>query len=108
MELALLSSTIITSTGMYKVEDISRKEARELFRLYQSSYQSFIGHEATAHLLSEILRHPIKVNRKRFYHNKYQKALCFRLHQRLNEQDVVGYSRLRQMNYSFYLMTKID
>ena len=55
--LGMLNTSILTSTGMFQLEDISLEESKEILEFLgkEDGFTSAVGHQATAEILSTIL-----------------------------------------------------
>lgn len=108
MELAILNSLVCTTEGVYKVERIDVETARKLLKSYQGNWKSYVGHESTANFLSALLKTKIQHSRVTFQHRQYQTALCFKLFERVPEKTYYTEFDLERVDYTFFLMKKID
>ncbi|MED4801919.1 YddF family protein [Bacillus atrophaeus] len=108
MEVALLNSLVLTNPGFYKADKITVQEVYKVLEHYGWRYKSFIGHRSTASFIQELLGIRVEHNRKIFRHMKYQKAICFNLHERFPEYKVLTKRDLANAKYQFYLLTRLD
>ncbi|ATH95567.1 hypothetical protein ACH95_01675 [Bacillus glycinifermentans] len=108
MEIAFLNSMVMTWPGIYKAEKISLEDVHKCLALCNGSYKSFIGHKSTALFLQELLGIRIEQSRKCFRQRKYQKAICFNLKGRFPENKVLTKEDLKNAEYQFYLITRLD
>lgn len=56
----LLNTSVLTNEGSYSYESLALEEARHLVA---EGFESAIGHEGTAEVLSELLKVSVPVNR---------------------------------------------
>lgn len=105
MKLGLLNTSIITSVGEYRLEQITLEEARKL--VAESELDSAIGHHSTAEIMTELLGTEILVNRQMFKQEAGQRALVFKLHGRPEEGKILTREEIEATGYDFKLLTKI-
>ncbi len=83
----LINAPILPNYGQYQFEPLAETEAKNLL---SGGFVSAIGHEATAKLLSHVLGQPILENRIQVFLEMGDKAIIFRLQQRLPEGKVLN------------------
>jgi len=88
-EINFLNSPIAFSRFVVYAEEITIKEAREIVSVAKTV--SYIGHEATAKLISRLLNVDVPVNRGTFIPSREKEsyALVFRLKKRLEKPEDV-------------------
>jgi len=86
---------------MVKVKEISLEEAR---RILQSGFESAVGHESTAQLLSQLLGFTVSANRVAIKLKQGDRAVVFQLLTRLPEGKVLTREELEKIPYKFYLV----
>jgi hypothetical protein len=102
----LLNTPILTSYGSYKfsgpltVEDIKEK--------LKNGYDSAIGHQATAEVMSLLLKQEIKANRQAIKMRKGDQAVVFRLLNRVPEGTVLSKEELLQLPFEFSLLERVE
>lgn len=97
MTLFVLNSPILTSYGHYLFSGpIKIEEARSLL---QGEFMSAVGHQVTADMLSEILGINVPYNRTRIEMKPGDKALIFRLLQRVSPGEINDRTVLEQVGY---------
>lgn len=106
MKLALLNTSIITTEGEYKLETITLEEARKLVQENQGNLDSAIGHEATADIMTTLLGVEVQYNRQQFEQQQGQKALVFKLNERVQEGKILSVEDIEQIGYKFQLLTR--
>lgn len=89
------------------MKKITLKEAKILLLQYKGNYISAIGHASTASLISQLLNEEIRPNRINVRQKLYQKALCFKLYERIPESVTLTEEALRNLNYDLFLMERI-
>lgn len=81
-KLALLNTSILTSTGTYTLDDITLSQARKIIKENKGNFDSAIGHESTAEIMTILLNVDVPVNRQMFSQEIGQSALVFKLNGR--------------------------
>lgn len=105
MPLAILSASILTTEGSYSYERISLSQARSLA---SGSIDSYVGHQATAQILTELLGRHIPMNRAQLSQQKGQKALVFKLSARPPEGKILSRAEIERIGYEFMLITRTE
>lgn len=105
MKLALLNTSILTTTGTYNLEDITLERAKEL--VHGNELDSAIGHDSTAEIMSSLLEKDIPVNRQLFQQEEGQQALVFKLNGRPAEGKILSAEEIEQIEYKFQLLTRV-
>jgi hypothetical protein len=98
----LLNSPILTSYGQWRFESISVQDAR---LLVQNGFISAIGHESTAQILSALLQQPVACQRISITMQPHDKALVFRLKQRLSDMRELSLAEIEQLPFELGLLT---
>ncbi len=88
MKKYILNSAVITSPGIYEYRLISADEARNW--LTRGPFESTLGYIETAEALSQLLGHPVGVNRRMVKMDQGDEALVFRLTCRLDDPRLKG------------------
>ncbi len=70
--IAIFNGPIATTCGTFVLSDIALEKAKKL--LLENDFISAIGHEATAEILSRILKQNIKLNRIQYHQKIGQKS----------------------------------
>lgn len=104
MRLALLNTSILTTAGLYELQDISLDDARELVKA--NELDSAIGHASTAEIMSTLLGVEVPVNRQMFVQNVNQTALVFKLNGRPEEGKILSVEEIERIGYKFQLLTR--
>lgn len=105
MKLALLNTSILTTTGRFELKDITLEEARNL--VTENEILSAVGHQSTADILTTLLETEVPMNRIMFEQETGQKALVFKLNGRPEEGKILTAEEIHQIGFKFQLLTKI-
>jgi len=84
--LYIMNTPVLTDFGLYRYKKITTLQAKKILK--NSTFESAIGHEATAMFLSNLLEVEIKYNRVAIVMQEGDIALIFRLLTRLSEGQV--------------------
>ena len=103
----LINSPILPNYGVFRLSgEISLAKARAMVRV---GFESAIGHEATAVLLSQLLGVDVPEIRQRVQLLVGEKALVFRVKQRLPEGCIIqDIDELSRIPYEFSLLERIE
>lgn len=99
-----MNSPILTEYGNWDFVGCDLSVA-QIFLKKQDVFVSAIGHQATAELLSSILGMNIPMNRIQVKMKSGDKALVFRLIERIPEGKVLTAEELRTLKYEFGVLT---
>jgi hypothetical protein len=101
----LLNTSIITGIpGKYEIHEIGVADAQAT--VFQGNWQSAIGHEATAQVLSELLQVTIPVNRIEYKQQPRERAIVFKLRGRVEEGKILNREEIEAIGYDLYLLTR--
>ena len=106
MKVGIFNGTVATTNGLYRVSDLSIRDAKKLLR--ENGYISAIGHESTAKIISELMGMDIPMNRIDFAQMVGQKAVVFKLNRRPKEGTVLSRAQVEEVGYSFKLMERLE
>ena len=101
----IINSAVLTSFGEYRYEPISLEEARAIVRA--DEHQSAIGHAETAAVLTEQLGVEVKSNRISISMQPGERAIIFRLKDRLPENAVLSRQDLSSLPFELGLLTRL-
>jgi hypothetical protein len=101
----ILNAPILTSYGKFVYRKISVDKTRQI--LSSSEFTSAIGHETTAKFLTQLLGIDIPFNRIQIKMRKGDKAIVFKLIDRLPEGKVLSETELKNIKYEIGLLIKI-
>lgn len=104
LPIAILNASVVTADGTFTLSSITLDEARKL--VHGVELDSAVGHESTAILLSTLLGRDIPTNRQLFAQQVGQKALICKLDGRPPEGVALSLEDLKEIGYSFKLLTR--
>lgn len=105
MKIAVLNGPIVTSFGNYTYFPVPIESAKILINA--AEFSSFVGHESTAQIVSELLEKPIGYSRKELKQKIGQIALVFRLKQRAPEGKVLNKTEVEEIGYEFGILYRL-
>lgn len=104
--ITILNTSILTTTGTFKLNDITLEEAKNL--VHNNEILSAVGHKSTADILTTLLEKEIPANRIEYAQNVNEKALVFKLNGRPEEGKILTADEIEQIGYKFQLLTKLS
>lgn len=104
--ITILNTSILTTTGTFRLDDITLKEAKNL--VHNNDILSAVGHKSTADILTTLLEKEIPANRIEYAQNVNEKALVFKLNGRPEEGKILTADEIQEMGYKFQLLTKVS
>lgn len=105
--LVLLNAPIMTADGVYTLRELELCQARDL--VSTRGFESAIGHEATAKLVSELLGIRCPMRRVTYRQQPGQTALVLRLGRRMEEGKVLSNrAELEEAGFSFAVLTRME
>ena len=102
----LFSALIVTGPGLWRISELTLEEAKKL--VSDGAFISAVGHPATAELLSQLLGVQVIPNRIEANMNKGDIAVVFKLVGRLPEGKILSLEELKQLQYKFYLIERLE
>lgn len=106
MKIALLNTSILTTTGDYSLKDISLEQAIEIVQKNKNNLDSAIGHESTAQIMTQLLKTTVEVNRQMFVQLVGQEAIVFKLNGRPPEGKILSTEEIEKIGYKFQLLVR--
>jgi hypothetical protein len=103
--ITILNTSILTNYGRYEFEAVTLERARELV---SGGFQSAIGHQSTADILTDLLETQVMMNRAQYVQAAGDKALVFKLKGRVLEGVVLNREQIEEMGYEFGVLTRIS
>lgn len=105
MTIGILNTPILTGEGTYKLSNITLEQAQKLVN--ENEFISYIGHQATAEIISILLGTEVPMNRGQFKQEIGQKAIIFKLKSRLQEgQVLLTMQEIEKIGYEFQLLER--
>lgn len=104
--ITLLNTSIITGFGQFDYSPSELSEVKNL--LAESAFQSAIGHQATADILSDLLGRPVPVNRINYAQQPGDVAIVFKLRGRAPEGAILDRAQVEEMGYDFGILRKLS
>ncbi len=105
MTIAILNTPILTGEGTYKLSNITLEQAQKLIN--SNEFTSYIGHQATAEIISILLGTEVPMNRGQFKQEVGQKAIIFKLKSRLQEGKILTTTQeIEEIGYEFQLLER--
>lgn len=104
MKLAILNTSILTTTGTFELQDITLQEAQKLVK--DNEILSAVGHQSTADIITTLLNVTVPMNRILFEQQEGQKALVFKLNGRPEEGKILTAEEIHQMGFKFQLLIR--
>ena len=104
MKLAILNTSILTTTGLFELQDITLEQAQQLVQ--DNEILSAVGHQSTADILTTLLGTEVPMNRILFEQETGQKALVFKLNGRPEEGKILTSDEIHQMGFKFQLLIR--
>ena len=105
-KVTLLNTSILTAFGSFMYHEISLEEAQEITAKFP--FQSAIGHESTAEILSKLLKQDVKMNRINFSQQVGETAIIFKLNGRPPEGVILTVLEIEKIGYSFGTLIRMD
>jgi len=105
--ITLLNTSILTSFGQYQYSPATIESARRLLA-DAPGWQSAIGHESTAAILSRLLDIDVPVNRIQYQQGVGDVAIVFKLRGRPPESAVLTVEQLEEIGYDFGVLRRLS
>ena len=103
--ITLLNTSILTTYGTYSYVELSLEAAKRY--VANGDFQSAIGHEATAQILTTLLGVEVPVNRMQYAQQVSDQAIVFKLNGRPPEGKILSVSEMEEIGFSFGLLTRM-
>ena len=101
---ALLNAPVLTTRGEFTMSGISVAEARDICKLH--GIKSYIGHAATALIMTTLLGQEVVACRDELVQDVGQTALVFRLNARQPEGKILSEAEVESVGYSLFLLVR--
>lgn len=103
-QLTLLNTSILTAPGEYRYKLMSVDAAREY--VHSMDWQSAIGHDGTAAIISQLLDIECPVNRIAWVQEVGALGLVFKLRDRAPEGGILSAEEIEAIGYDFGLLVR--
>lgn len=104
-KITLLNTSILTDYGTFEYSPVDLDSAIKLLREY--GFESAIGHQSTADILSEILQIKVEVKRTEFRQKIDETALIFKLRSRPPEGKILTGEEIEEIGYDFGILRRL-
>lgn len=105
--ITILNTSIITSHGSYTYKACSLEQAKQLVAV-AGGYQSAVGHETTAAVISTLLGVFVKMNRIQYQQQPGDTALVFKLKERAPEGKILTAEEIEEIGYEWGVLERTD
>jgi hypothetical protein len=99
----ILNTSILTDYGIFSYEKVSLSEAKCLIA---DGFESAVGHETTAQIISKLLEINCAVNRVVYIQGVDETALIFKLKGRAPEGKILTIAEIETIGYSWGVLTR--
>lgn len=97
--ITILNTSILTDYGDYRYQPIEVDKVKLI--LDKNEWQSAVGHESTAAILTELLEREVSVNRIQWCQQAGELAIVFKLKGRPPEGTILSREEIERMGYEF-------
>ena len=104
MTMYLLNSAVLTAFGRYNYSELTLDSAKAL--LLSRPFESAIGHQPTATLLSQLLDRSILCQRTNIVMQPHDEAVVFRIAVRLPDYSELSVEQLAELPVEFGLLVR--
>jgi len=105
-KIVFANCSIITTEGTFKKKKISLEKVKKLI-FKTAHYESAIGHDSTAEILSNLVRITIPVNRIKYEQKEDELMIVFQLRDRPPEGKILSKEEIEEIGYDFFSIEKI-
>ena len=105
MKTKILNTSMVTSYGVYNYYPITLEKAREIAHA-KCGFESAIGHEASAQIISELLGIDCPVNRINYVQQPQHIALVFKLKGRPPEGKILSREEIEKIGYTWGILER--
>jgi hypothetical protein len=96
----------MTTEGIFLKKKITLLEVKLL--IADNDYESVIGHNSTAQIMSELLEIEVPVNRIKYEQTCDDIAIVFQLRKRPPEGKILSRQEIEKCGYDFFIVRKYD
>lgn len=104
--IAIFNGPVCTTNGLYRISDLGVEEAKEL--IVRHGFESAVGHEASAQVLSAILEVEVPMNRIEYFQAVGQKAIALKLNVRPPEGQILSAEEMFKVGFELKLLERIS
>lgn len=104
--IAIFNGPVCTTNGLYRISDLGVEEAKEL--IARHGFESAVGHEASAQVLSAILEVEVPMNRIEYSQAVGQKAIALKLNVRPPEGQILSAEEMFKVGFELKLLERIS
>jgi hypothetical protein len=105
MKVTILNTSVLANYGSYEYSPISLNDAKNL--VTANAFQSAIGHQSTAEVLTELLEVKVVANRLEFFQTVDDIALIFKLRSRPPEGKILTSEEIEEIGYDFGILRRL-
>lgn len=102
-KVVLLNTSILTTYGSFKYTKISLDD---VIRLTSDGFESAIGHDSTAKILTSLIGQEVKTNRIQFKQEILDIAIVFKLNGRPEEGKILTVDEIKTIGYEFGIIIR--
>lgn len=104
--IAIFNGPVCTTNGLYRISDLGVEEAKEL--IARHGFESAVGHEASAQVLSAILEVEVPMKRIEYSQAVGQKAIALKLNVRPPEGQILSAEEMFKVGFELKLLERIS
>ena len=102
-KVVLLNTSILTAYGSFKYTQISLDD---VIRLTSDGFESAIGHDSTAKILTSLIGQEVKTNRIQYKQEIRDIAIIFKLNGRPEEGKILTVDEIETIGYEFGILIR--
>ena len=102
-KVVLLNTSILTAYGSFKYTQISLDD---VIRLTSDGFESAIGHDSTAKILTSLIGQEVKTNRIQYKQEIRDIAIIFKLNGRPEEGKIITVDEIETIGYEFGILIR--
>ena len=100
----ILNTSTLTCAGKYEYKKINSSYAAAIVKEY--NFESAVGHESTAQIISELLDIQCPVNRTNYVQRPNDIAIVFKLNERPPEGKILKKEEIEEIGFEFGLLKR--
>ena len=108
--LALLNTAVLTDYGTFTYREMDRDFAAQIAQWAHEHklLQSYIGHSATAEILSQLLSVPVPVNRGTYQQEIGDAAIVFKLRRRIDMPRELTVDEVEDIGFDLGILRRVE